>query len=108
MLLCHHQLHGWCQRINVLFHDLARLSAGPIDPHVCSQLDRIITRFDSELKEALQWYRLKDKVHALPEYIAAPKVALYLTHIRRFGQAFIDAQKLGATKPVQDARDGLA
>ena len=92
-------LSGWCQRINVLFHDLARLSAGPIDPHVCSQLDRIITRFDSEVKEALQWYRLKDKVHALPEYIAAPKVALYLTHIRRFGQAFIDAQKLGATKP---------
>ena len=89
-------LHGWCQRVQILFHDLARLSAGTIDAHTCAQLDRILTRFDSEVKEALQWYRLKDKVHALPEYIAAPKVALYLTQIRRFGQAFIDAQKLGA------------
>ena len=91
-------LHGWCQRIQILFHDLARLSEGTIDPHTCSQIDRILTRFDSEAKEALQWYRLKDKVHALPEYIATPKVALYLTQIRRFGQAFIDAQKLGARK----------
>ena len=91
-------LHGWCQRIQILFHDLARISAGNIDVHTCAQLDRILTRFDNEEKETLHWYRLKDKVHALPEYIAAPKVALYLTQIRRFGQAFIDAQKLGARK----------
>ena len=90
--------HGWCQRLQILFHDLARISAGNIDAHTCAQLDRVLTRFDSEEKETLQWYRLKDKVHALPEYIAAPKVALYLTQIRRFGQAFIDAQKLGARK----------
>ena len=54
------------------------VSPGTIDPHICSQIDRVLTRFDSEVKEALQWYRCKDKVHALPEYIAAPKVALYL------------------------------
>ena len=91
-------LHGWCQCLQILFNDLARISAGNIDPHTCAQLDRVLIRFDSENKETLQWYRLKNKVHALPEYIAAPKVALYLTKIRRFAQDFIDAQKLGVSK----------
>ena len=88
-------LNGWCQRVQILFTDLSRISAGDINQHTCAQIDRMLTRFDALKKETLKWYRLKDKVHALPEYIAAPKVSIYLDKIKRFAQDYVDAQKLG-------------
>ena len=99
-------LNGWCQRVQILFNDLARISAGDINQHICAQLDRLLIRFDGENKEALKWYRLKDKVHALPEYIAAPKAVLYLAKIRRFAQDFVDAEKLGKAHKDNDRKHG--
>ena len=57
-------------------------------------MDRVLTCHDDLDKEPLKWYRLKDKVHALSEYIAAPKVSIYLEKIKRFAQDYVDAQKL--------------
>lgn len=102
-------LQGWCDRITILYNDLVRLSRHDLDQHTCAQLDNLLILHDGRGAEELKWSRLRDAVHAKPDYIAAPRVSIYIAAMRRFGADINNAKKLfvapPGTKPKKHFRE---